>query len=94
MAWVVTIIVYKDVALPLISDKRWEPDTLFLIFEEDFRFTESDTSAPVLVKKTKLQEVVGSPDEEDPNAVATTPVDASSTEALPYLVHFYIKKRS
>ena len=29
---------HQDVALPWMTDPRWEPDTLFLVFEEDFRF--------------------------------------------------------
>lgn len=28
----------QDIACPLMLDPRWEPDTLFLVFEEDFRF--------------------------------------------------------
>ena len=28
----------EDLALPLMIDDRWEQDTLFLVFEEDFRF--------------------------------------------------------
>ena len=28
----------QDVALPWMTDPRWEADTLFLVFEEDFRF--------------------------------------------------------
>ena len=28
----------QDVALPLMMDPRFEEDTLFLVFEEDFRF--------------------------------------------------------
>ena len=29
----------QESGLPWVTDKRWEDDTLFLIFEEDFRFT-------------------------------------------------------
>ena len=49
----------QDVALPLMCDKRWEEDTLFLVFEEDFRFTNDDDSEPVFIKARQLQEVVG-----------------------------------
>ena len=28
----------EDVGLPLMQDRRFERDTLFLVFEEDFRF--------------------------------------------------------
>ena len=54
----------QDVALPLMCDKRWEEDTLFLVFEEDFRFTNDDDSEPVFIKARQLQEVVG---EEEPS---------------------------
>ena len=40
-------------------DKRWEPDTLFLIFEEDYRFESGCDREPVLVPVAQLQEVVG-----------------------------------
>ena len=30
----------QDVAVHFMSDSRWENDTLFLVFEEDFRFEE------------------------------------------------------
>ena len=41
-----------------MRDERWEADTLFLVFEEDYRFTEEEDE-PVLVKPSGLQEVVG-----------------------------------
>ena len=86
-------IVYEDIALPLISDGRWEPDTIFLIFEEDFRFTESEGSAPVFVKVKGLQEVVGEVDEEDDDARAQVPLDASSTVTSPFFVFLFRGKK-
>lgn len=49
----------KDVALPLMCDPRWEKDTLFLVFEEDFRFSEDEFDEPEFIKAKTLQEVVG-----------------------------------
>ena len=37
----------KDVALPWMNDPRWEVDTLFLVFEEDFRFTPGHDVEPL-----------------------------------------------
>ena len=55
----------QDVALPLMRDPRWEPDTLFLVFEEDFRFEEHEEGVgePTFMKAKGLQEVVGEVDE-------------------------------
>ena len=30
----------QDIALPLVQDPRFEEDTLFMVFEEDFRFAQ------------------------------------------------------
>jgi len=38
---------HKDVALPWMTDARWEPGTLFLIFEEDFRFEPGHDVEPI-----------------------------------------------
>lgn len=38
--------VRQDVALPFIASDRFESDTLFLVFENDFRFRESDDEEP------------------------------------------------
>ena len=52
----------KDVAVPLMRLPCWEKDTLFLVFEEDFRFEpEGEDSEPVFTKAATLQEVVGQP---------------------------------
>ena len=48
----------QDVAVPLMRDPRWERDTLFLVFEEDYRFTPDDVE-PNVMKASQLQEVVG-----------------------------------
>ncbi len=37
----------------------WERDTLFLLFEEDFRITPTDIEPPVSHKPAALIEVVG-----------------------------------
>ena len=42
-----------------MRDQRWEPDTVFLVFEEDYRFAADDDLEPVVVKARTLQEVVG-----------------------------------
>ena len=44
----------EDVGLPLMLDSRFERDTLFLIFEEDFRFEPEETSG-----STNLEPVAG-----------------------------------
>ena len=49
----------QDIALPLTRDERWETDTLFMVFEEDYRFAEFDDPEPVMIKGSTLQEVVG-----------------------------------
>ena len=36
----------QDNALPLMADPRWERDTLFVVAEQDFRFTEADVQGP------------------------------------------------
>ena len=74
----------QDIALPLMRDERWERDTLFLVFEEDFRFSEHEDPEPVMVKAGSLQEVVGqmAEDEADQERV---PLDASSTVTGPGL---------
>ena len=68
----------EDVALPLMRDERWEQDTLFLVFEEDFRFTNDDVE-PCFVKGCNLQEVVG----EAPSGqhVSQVPLDADNKES-------------
>ena len=73
--------VLKDVAIPLMQDPRWERDTLFMVFEEDFRFTPHDAE-PSVMKASGLQEVVN----EDPAATAggeRVPLASGNTVALP-----------
>ena len=53
----------KDMALPLMRDPRWEPDTLFLVFEEDYRFTGDADAEPEVIKGSSLQKVVGETEE-------------------------------
>ena len=55
----------EDVGLPLMQDRRFERDTLFLVFEEDFRF-EPDFSRVT----ARLERVGGQDDgaEVDPSA--------------------------
>ena len=55
----------EDVGLPLMQDRRFERDTLFLVFEEDFRFEPEDNSG-----RAKLERVGGKDDgaEVDPSA--------------------------
>ena len=40
------VCVCQDVALPFIASDRFESDTLFLVFENDFRFRENDYPEP------------------------------------------------
>ena len=49
----------QDHALPLMVNNMWERDTLFLLFEEDFRITPTDIEPPVSHKPAALIEVVG-----------------------------------
>ena len=73
--------VLKDVAIPLMQDPRWERDTLFMVFEEDFRFTPHDAE-PSVMKASGLQEVLN----EDPAATAggeRVPLASGNTVALP-----------
>jgi hypothetical protein len=42
-----------------MANNMWEPDTLFLLFEEDFRFTSIDIEPQVSHKPSTLVEVVG-----------------------------------
>ena len=64
-----------------MREPRWERDTLFLVFEEDYRFTE-DNLRPAVMKASGLQEVVGDTptDTEDEPRV---PLDWSNTAAPP-----------
>ena len=74
----------QDVGLPLMRDERWEPDTLFMVFEEDYRFAEFDDPEPVMIKGSALQEVVG---EMPPGATAGPegPLEDSSNVTGPAL---------
>ena len=74
----VDVLVYvQDICLPLINDERWEPDTLFLVFEEDFRFAADDDPEPQLMKAGRLQEVVGEIEVDDTERVL---LDANNKE--------------
>ena len=64
----------KDVALPWITDPRWEADTLFLVFEEDFRFTPGHDMEP-LPEDTGESRAVG---EHAGGARATATAEAAS----------------
>ena len=57
----------EDVGLPLMQDSRFERDTLFLVFEEDFRFEPDDVGRETTVK---FERVGGEDDgaEEDQSA--------------------------
>ena len=41
----------EDVGLPLMQDSRFERDTLFLVFEEDFRFEPGVSSETAKLKR-------------------------------------------
>ena len=74
----VAVLVYvQDICLPLINDERWEPDTLFLVFEEDFRFAADDDPETQLMKAGRLQEVVGEIEVDDTERVL---LDANNKE--------------
>ena len=51
----------QDVALPFIRDDRFEKDTLFLVFENDFRFHPDDHMPPRLLTLDDLREVGAAP---------------------------------
>ena len=65
-----------------MRDPRWEPDTLFMVFEEDFRFTGEADAEPEVIKASKLQEVVGETDE--PEERERVPLDDSNKAAWLY----------
>ena len=67
-----------------MRDERWERDTLLLVFEEDFRFTETEDPEPVTVKSQSLQEVVGEMPEDEAEQ-PRVPLDASNTVTGPSL---------
>ena len=72
-------ILLQDVGIPLMRDPRWEPDTLFMVFEEDFRFTPHDAE-PNVMKASGLQEMFN----EQPAANDSgerVPLDATNTVA-------------
>ena len=72
-------ILLQDVGIPLMRDPRWEPDTLFMVFEEDFRFTLHDAE-PNVMKASGLQEMFN----EQPAANDSgqrVPLDATNTVA-------------
>ena len=73
-----------------MRDERWERDTLFLVFEEDFRFTEHEDPEPVMVKAGRLQEVVGEMPEDEADQ-PRVPLDASNTVTGPGL---HMKKQT
>ena len=49
----------QDNALPLMVNNMWEKDTLFLLFEEDFRFDPHDIEPQVSHMERGLVDVVG-----------------------------------
>lgn len=69
-----------------MRDERWEPDTLFLVFEEDYRFAENDDPEPVVVKARGLQEVVGEMHEDAEET--RVPLGADNKVAPPWLFVF------
>lgn len=66
-----------------MRDPRWESDTLFLIFEEDFRFTEHDEGETVFVKPKEFQEVVNEREYEEQQERTRVPLDFKNTVASP-----------
>jgi hypothetical protein len=57
--WVIVCYIHQDNALPLMVNNMWEKDTLFLLFEEDFRFDPHDMEPQVAHTEKGLVEVVG-----------------------------------
>ena len=51
----------QDVALPFIASDRFESDTLFLVFENDFRFRENDQEEPPLRTAAALRSAGDAP---------------------------------
>ena len=70
----------EDVGLPLMTDTRFERDTLFLIFEEDFRFGPVENTARI-----RLQPVVGQNDGAPAHRSAAWPGKANSAARSPVL---------
>ena len=53
---------HQDVAVPFMLNVCWEEDTLFMIFEEDFRFEpEQEDVEPIFVPASEFQEVLNNP---------------------------------
>ena len=76
-----------------MQDERWEPDTLFLVFEEDFRFSPHDEPEPVVIKASGLQEVVGEPNDAT-SPTEKTPIGASNSVTQPLIFCFYSKQQT
>ena len=79
--------------MPFMCLKCWELDTLFLVFEEDYRFEpEDEDTEPQFVKASGLQEVVGVPGVE--GVGPSTPMSSSLAGATRaphlFLIWFYI----
>ena len=59
----------QDYALPLMIDNRWDKDTLFLVFEEDFRFTDTaKRSPPTAVSGAASSSAAAAPSSGEPSA--------------------------
>ena len=57
-----SFVVCQDVAVPFMTNLCWEDDTMFMVFEEDFRFEpENEDDEPQMVPAAAFQEVVGVP---------------------------------
>ena len=70
----------EDVGLPLMTDSRFERDTGFLVFEEDFRFEPEESSG-----KANLEPVAGQKDEAPAHRSAAWPGRANSAARSPVL---------
>ena len=69
-------VVHQDVAVPFMQNLCWEEDTLFMIFEEDFRFEpEEEDMESTVVSTSEFQEVVGQYPED-----ATAPSTGGATQ--------------
>ena len=66
---VLLFLVIQDVAIPFMLSPSWEKDTLFLIFEEDFRFErETPEAVPDMIPVSQLRDASDDGGNENRNA--------------------------
>jgi len=72
----------QDVLIPFCTDLRFEEDTLFIIFEEDYRFA-PDLGDPAWTHKNRLDTFYTMPSSSEPSPPPAEPGSSSSSSAAP-----------